>query len=330
MMKTAVVGATGMVGQTMIRVLEERNFPVSQLIPAASEKSVGKEIMFKGKAFKVVSVKDAVDAKPDFAIFSAGASTSRDWAPEFAKNGTVVIDNSSFWRMYKEVPLIVPEINSHVIKKGDRIIANPNCSTIQMVMALAPLHRKYKIKRLVVATYQSVTGTGVKAVAQMENERKGVRGEMVYAHPIDKNCFPHGGSFQPDGYTTEEQKLIDETRKILEDQTILVTATVVRIPVVGGHSEAVNVEFENEFDINDVKKLLGNFPGVVVYDNPAKNEYPMPIMAHNRDEVFVGRIRRDLSKEKCLNLWIVSDNIRKGAATNAVQIAEYMAKNKLY
>lgn len=329
-MKTAVVGATGMVGQTMIRVLEERNFPVSQLIPAASEKSVGKEIMFKGKAFKVVSVKDAVDAKPDFAIFSAGASTSRDWAPEFAKNGTVVIDNSSFWRMYKEVPLIVPEINSHVIKKGDRIIANPNCSTIQMVMALAPLHRKYKIKRLVVATYQSVTGTGVKAVAQMENERKGVRGEMVYAHPIDKNCFPHGGSFQPDGYTTEEQKLIDETRKILEDQTILVTATVVRIPVVGGHSEAVNVEFENEFDINDVKKLLGNFPGVVVYDNPAKNEYPMPIMAHNRDEVFVGRIRRDLSKEKCLNLWIVSDNIRKGAATNAVQIAEYMAKNKLY
>lgn len=319
-----------MVGQTMIRVLEERNFPVSQLIPAASEKSVGKEIMFKGKAFKVVSVKDAVDAKPDFAIFSAGASTSRDWAPEFAKNGTVVIDNSSFWRMYKEVPLIVPEINSHVIKKGDRIIANPNCSTIQMVMALAPLHRKYKIKRLVVATYQSVTGTGVKAVAQMENERKGVRGEMVYAHPIDKNCFPHGGSFQPDGYTTEEQKLIDETRKILEDQTILVTATVVRIPVVGGHSEAVNVEFENEFDINDVKKLLGNFPGVVVYDNPAKNEYPMPIMAHNRDEVFVGRIRRDLSKEKCLNLWIVSDNIRKGAATNAVQIAEYMAKNKLY
>jgi aspartate-semialdehyde dehydrogenase len=330
MMKTAVVGATGMVGQTMIRVLEERNFPVSQLIPAASEKSVGKEIMFKGKAVKVVSVKDAVDAKPDFAIFSAGASTSRDWAPEFAKNGTVVIDNSSFWRMYKEVPLIVPEINSHVIKKGDRIIANPNCSTIQMVMALAPLHRKYKIKRLVVATYQSVTGTGVKAVAQMENERKGVSGEMVYAHPIDKNCFPHGGSFQPDGYTTEEQKLIDETRKILEDQSILVTATVVRIPVVGGHSEAVNVEFENEFDIDDVKNLLGNFPGVVIYDNPAKNEYPMPIMAHNRDEVFVGRIRRDLSKEKCLNLWIVSDNIRKGAATNAVQIAEYMAKNKLY
>lgn len=330
MMKTAVVGATGMVGRTMIKVLEERNFPVSELIPAASEKSVGKEILFNGKAVKVVSVQEAVDAKPVFAIFSAGASTSRDWAPAFAKNGTVVIDNSSFWRMYKEIPLIVPEINSHVIKKGDRIIANPNCSTIQMVMALAPLHRKYKIKRLVIATYQSVTGTGVKAVAQMENERAGVKGDMAYAHPIDKNCFPHGGTFQADGYTTEEQKLVDETRKILEDQSILVTATVVRIPVVGGHSEAVNIEFENEFDIEDVKKLLKSFPGVVVYDNPEKNEYPMPILAHNRDEVFVGRIRRDLSREKCLNLWIVSDNIRKGAATNAVQIAEYMAKNKLY
>jgi len=329
-MKIAVVGATGMVGQTMIKVLEERNFPISELIPAASERSVGKEVIFKGKAVKVVSVQDAVDAKPEFAIFSAGASTSRDWAPVFAEKGTVVIDNSSFWRMYENVPLIVPEINSHVIKKGDRIIANPNCSTIQMVMALAPLHRKYKIKRLVVATYQSVTGTGVKAVAQMENERAGVNGAMAYAHPIDKNCFPHGGSFQPDGYTTEEQKLIDETRKILEDQKIMVTATVVRIPVVGGHSEAVNIEFEKEFDIEDVKSLIGGFPGVVVYDNPSENIYPMPIQAHNRDEVFVGRIRRDLSKEKCLNLWVVSDNIRKGAATNAVQIAEYMAANKLY
>jgi len=329
-MKTAVVGATGMVGQTMIKVLEERNFPISELIPAASERSVGKEVIFKGKAVKVVSVQDAVDSKPEFAIFSAGASTSRDWAPVFAEKGTVVIDNSSFWRMHENVPLIVPEINSHVIKKGDRIIANPNCSTIQMVMALAPLHRKYKIKRLVVATYQSVTGTGVKAVAQMENERAGIKGEMTYAHPIDKNCFPHGGSFQPDGYTTEEQKLIDETRKILEDQSIMVTATVVRIPVVGGHSEAVNIEFEKEFDIEEVKSLIGGFPGVVVYDNPAENIYPMPIHAHNRDEVFVGRIRRDLSKEKCLNLWVVSDNIRKGAATNAVQIAEYMAANKLY
>jgi aspartate-semialdehyde dehydrogenase len=329
-MKTAVVGATGMVGQTMIKVLEERNFPISELIPAASERSVGKEVIFKGKAVKVVRVQDAVDARPEFAIFSAGASTSRDWAPVFAEKGTVVIDNSSFWRMYENVPLIVPEINSHVIKKGDRIIANPNCSTIQMVMALAPLHRKYKIKRLVVATYQSVTGTGVKAVAQMENERAGIKGEMAYAHPIDKNCFPHGGSFQPDGYTTEEQKLIDETRKILEDQSIMVTATVVRIPVVGGHSEAVNIEFEKEFDIEEIKSLIGGFPGVVVYDNPSENIYPMPIHAHNRDEVFVGRIRRDLSREKCLNLWVVSDNIRKGAATNAVQIAEYMAVNKLY
>jgi aspartate-semialdehyde dehydrogenase len=329
-MKTAVVGATGMVGQTMMKVLEERNFPVSQLIPAASERSVGKEVIFKGKAVKVVSVMEAVKTKPEFAIFSAGASTSKEWAPVFAKNGTVVIDNSSYWRMDKNIPLIVPEINSHVLKKGDRIIANPNCSTIQMVMALAPLHRMYKIKRLVVATYQSVTGTGVKAVTQMNNERLGIKGEMAYAHPIDKNCFPHGGSFQPDGYTTEEQKLLDETRKILEDQTIQVTATVVRIPVVGGHSEAVNIEFERDFNIDDVKLLISQFPGVVVYDNPSENIYPMPIMAHNRDEVFVGRIRRDLSKEKCLNLWIVSDNIRKGAATNAVQIAEYMAAKKLY
>lgn len=329
-MKTAVVGATGMVGRTMIKVLEERNFPISELIPVASEKSVGKEIMFKGKAVKVVSVMDAVEAKPEFAIFSAGASTSRDWAPVFAKNGTVVIDNSSFWRMDKNVPLVVPEINSNVIRKGDRIIANPNCSTIQMVMALAPLHKEYKIKRLVVSTYQSVTGTGVKAVAQMENERAGIKGEMAYAHPIDKNCFPHGGSFQADGYTTEEQKLIDETRKILGDQSIMLTATVVRIPVVGGHSEAVNIEFEKDFDIDDVKNLISSFPGVVIYDNPAENIYPMPIHAYNKDEVFVGRIRRDLSKEKCLNLWIVSDNIRKGAATNAVQIAEYMAEKKLY
>lgn len=329
-MKIAVVGATGMVGRTMIKVLEERNFPVTQLIPAASEKSVGKEIMFKGKAVKVVSVQDAVDAKPVFAIFSAGATVSKEWAPKFAEKGTVVIDNSSYWRMFENVPLVVPEINSHVIKKGDRIIANPNCSTIQMVMALAPLHRKYKIKRLVIATYQSVTGTGVKAVTQMENERKGIKGEMVYVYPIDMNCFPHGGSFQDDDYTTEEQKLIDETRKILEDQTIQVTATVVRIPVVGGHSEAVNIEFEKDFNIDDVRKLISTFPGNIVYDNPAENKYPMPILAHNRDEVFVGRIRRDLSREKCLNLWIVSDNIRKGAATNAVQIAEYMVAKKLY
>ena len=329
-MKIAVVGATGMVGQTMIKVLEERNFPVSKLIPAASERSVGKEIIFREKAVKVVSVKEAVEEKPEFAIFSAGGSTSKEWAPLFGEKGTVVIDNSSYWRMFDNVPLIVPEINSHVIKKGDRIIANPNCSTIQMVMALAPLHRKYTIKRLVIATYQSVTGTGVKAVAQMENERRGIKGEMVYAHPIDMNCFPHGGSFQPDGYTTEEQKLIDETRKILEDRNIQITATVVRIPVVGGHSEAVNIEFEKDFRIEDVISLIDGFPGNVVYDNPSENKYPMPILSHNRDEVFVGRIRRDHSKEKCLNIWITSDNIRKGAATNAVQIAEYMAVNKLY
>jgi aspartate-semialdehyde dehydrogenase len=329
-MKTAVVGATGMVGQAMMKVLEERNFPVSRLIPAASMKSVGREITFKGKPFKVVSVREAVDEKPEFAIFSAGASTSKEWAPLFAKNGTVVIDNSSAWRMHDDVPLIVPEINSHVLKKGDRIIANPNCSTIQMVMALAPLHRRYKIKRLVIATYQSVTGTGVKAVAQLENERRGEKGEMAYPHPIDMNCFPHGGTFQENGYTTEEQKLVDETRKILEDKTIQVTATVVRIPVVGGHSEAVNVEFGEEFNIDDVRSLISGFPGVVVHDDPSSNKYPMPIMSRNRDEVFVGRIRRDLSREKCLNLWIVSDNIRKGAATNAIQIAEYMVARKLY
>ncbi|MBN2665622.1 MAG: aspartate-semialdehyde dehydrogenase [Bacteroidales bacterium] len=329
-MKTAVVGATGMVGRTMIRVLEERNFPVTELLPAASERSVGKEITFKGKAVKVVSVQEAIDSKPAFAIFSAGAAASKEWAPLFAANGTVVIDNSSAWRMDPSVPLVVPEINSHSIKKGDRIIANPNCSTIQMVMALAPLHMKYRIKRLVVATYQSVTGTGVKAVAQMENERAGIKGEMAYPHPIDLNCFPHGGSFQADGYTTEEQKLVDETRKILDDQSIMVTATVVRIPVVGGHSEAVNIEFENEYDIDEARNLISSFPGVVVFDNPALNEYPMPLIAHNKDEVFVGRIRRDLSKEKCLNLWVVSDNIRKGAATNAVQIAEFMAANGLY
>ncbi|MCJ7821106.1 MAG: aspartate-semialdehyde dehydrogenase [Bacteroidales bacterium] len=329
-MKTAVVGATGMVGRTMIKVLEERNFPLTQLIPAASERSVGKEIVFKGKAVEVVSVMEAVEEKPVFAIFSAGASVSREWAPAFSSNGTVVIDNSSAWRMEENVPLIVPEINSHVLKKGDRIIANPNCSTIQMVMALAPLHRKYKIKRLVIATYQSVTGTGVKAVDQLENERHGIKGEMAYHYPIDLNCFPHGGSFLSDGYTTEEQKLVDETRKILEDNSIQVTATVVRIPVIGGHSEAVNIEFEKEFNLDDVRFLISQFPGVIVYDSPAEYKYPMPIIAHNRDEVFVGRIRRDFSRERCLNLWIVSDNIRKGAATNAVQIAEYMVDNRLY
>ena len=329
-MKTAVVGATGMVGRTMIKVLEERKFPVTELIAAASSKSVGKEISFNGKPVKVVSVMEAVEAKPVFAIFSAGAGTSKEWAPAFAANGTVVIDNSSAWRMEKDIPLVVPEINSNDIKKGDRIIANPNCSTIQMVMALAPLHRAYKIKRLVVSTYQSVTGTGVKAVTQMENERQGIKGEMVYPHRIDMNCFPFGGSWLPSGYTSEEQKLVDETRKILGDHSIQVTATVVRIPVVGGHSEAVNIEFEKEYDLDDVRKLIEGFPGVVLYDVPAEHKYPMPIMAHNKDEVFVGRLRRDYSREKCLNLWVVSDNIRKGAATNAIQIAEYMLDKKLY
>lgn len=329
-MKIAVVGATGMVGRAMMKVLEERNFPITQFIPAASAKSVGKEIIFKGKSVRVVSVMEAVEAKPDFAIFSAGGTTSKEWAPAFAENGTVVIDNSAAWRMTEGIPLVVPEINSNVIKKGDRIIANPNCSTIQMVMALAPLHKAYKIKRLVVATYQSVTGTGVKAVAQLENERKGIKGEMAYPHQIDMNCFPFGGSWLPSGYTTEEQKLVDETRKILGDKTIQVTATVVRIPVTGGHSEAVNVEFEKEYDLDDVRTLLTDFPGIVVYDNPSEHKYPMPILSHNRDEVFVGRLRRDFSKEKCLNMWVVSDNIRKGAATNAVQIAEYMVANKLF
>jgi aspartate-semialdehyde dehydrogenase len=329
-MKIAVVGATGMVGRAMIKVLEERNFPVTRLIPAASVKSVGKEVIFRGKPVRVVSVMEAVEAKPDFAIFSAGGAASKEWAPVFAENGTVVIDNSAAWRMESGIPLIVPEINSDVIKRGDRIIANPNCSTIQMVMALAPLHEAYRIKRVVVATYQSVTGTGVKAVTQMENERQGIKGEMAYPHQIDMNCFPFGGSWLPSGYTTEEQKLVDETRKILRDKTIQVTATVVRIPVVGGHSEAVNIEFEKEYDLDDVRNLLTNFPGVVVFDNPSEHKYPMPILAHNRDEVFVGRLRRDFSKEKCLNLWVVSDNIRKGAATNAIQIAEYMLENKLY
>jgi aspartate-semialdehyde dehydrogenase len=329
-MKIAVVGATGMVGRTMIKVLEERHFPVTELIPAASVRSVGKEIPFNGKQVKVVSVMEAVEARPSFAIFSAGAGTSKEWAATFAENGTVVIDNSSAWRMDEDVPLIVPEINSDVIKKGDRIIANPNCSTIQMVMALAPLHKAYGIKRLVVATYQSVTGTGVKAVTQMENERQGIKGEMAYPYQIDMNCFPFGGAFLASGYTTEEQKLVDETRKILRDPSIQVTATVVRIPVIGGHSEAVNVEFEKEYSLDNVRQLLEKFPGVVVYDYPPEHKYPMPVLAHNRDEVFVGRIRRDFSKEKCLNFWVVSDNIRKGAATNAIQIAEYMAANNLY
>lgn len=322
-MKVAVVGATGMVGRMMLKVLEERNFPVDVLIPAASAKSVGKEVIFKGKTVAVVSVMEAVEAKPEVALFSAGASVSKEWAPVFAENGTVVIDNSSAWRMEEGIPLIIPEINSNVIGKKDKIIANPNCSTIQMLMALAPLHREYNIKRIVVSTYQSVTGTGVKAVTQLENERQGISGEMAYPYPIDMNCLPQCDVFLDNGYTKEEVKLVNETHKIL-DYNIRVTATAARVPVVGGHSESVNVEFSREYDLNRVRELLSSTPGVILYDNPDEKKYPMPIIAHDKDEVFVGRLRRDFSQECSLNMWVVADNIRKGAATNAVQIAEAM------
>ncbi|MCC7520775.1 MAG: aspartate-semialdehyde dehydrogenase [Flavobacteriaceae bacterium] len=326
-MKLAVVGATGLVGTVMLQVLAERKFPFTELLLVASAKSVGKKMTFQGKEYTIVSMEDAVQAQPDIAIFSAGGSTSLEWAPKFAEVGTVVIDNSSAWRMDVTKKLVVPEINATQITAQDKIIANPNCSTIQMVMALHPLHQKYTIKRVVVSTYQSVTGTGVKAVEQLENERKGIEGVKAYPHPIDLNCFPHGGSFEDNGYTTEETKLLNETRKILGADSIQVTATVVRIPTYGGHSEAVNVEFENEFEIADVITLLKEMPGVTVLDNPAQNEYPMPLTAKGKDEVFVGRIRRDFSQPKSLNLWIVSDNLRKGAATNAVQIAEFLVRD---
>lgn len=315
-----------MVGRSMLKVLEERNFPLSELIVAASARSVGREVMFRGRTHKIISVMEAVEARPAFAIFSAGASVSKEWAPAFAAVGTVVIDNSSAWRMEEGIPLVVPEINSSVITANDRIIANPNCSTIQMLMALAPLHREYRIKRVVVSTYQSVTGTGVKAVTQLENEGKGIEGERAYPHPIHRNCLPQCDVFLDNGYTKEEMKLVNETKKILGDPSVQVTATAVRVPVVGGHSESVNVEFENEFELGRVRQLLDEFPGVVVQDKPEENLYPMPLTAFNRDEVFVGRIRRDFTREKCLNMWIVADNIRKGAATNAIQIAEYMMK----
>ncbi len=323
-MKVAVVGATGMVGRMMLKVLEERNFPVDRLFPAASERSEGREVIFRGKPVKVVSIMEAVEAVPDIALFSAGGSVSKEWAPVFAENGTIVIDNSSAWRMENDIPLVVPEINASAITAATKIIANPNCSTIQMLMAIAPLHREYSIRRLVVSTYQSVTGTGVKAVTQLDNERRGLSGEMAYPFPIDLNCLPHCDIFLDNGYTKEEMKLVNETRKILGDETIRVTATAVRVPVKGGHSEAVNIEFEKEFDLDRVRAILSDTPGVILYDNPAEKKYPMPIIAHDRDEVFVGRIRRDFSQEKTLNLWVVADNIRKGAATNAVQIAEYM------
>lgn len=328
-MKVAVVGATGMVGEVMLQVLAERNFPVTELIPVASEKSVGKELLWKGKNYTVVSMQTAVDLRPDIALFSAGGQTSLDWAPKFAEVGTTVIDNSSAWRMDPSKKLIVPEINASELTKGDKIIANPNCSTIQMVMVLAPLHAKYKIKRVIVSTYQSITGTGVKAVRQLENEYAGIQGEMAYKYPIHRNAIPQCDLFEENGYTKEEMKLVRETQKIIGDKTIAVTATAIRIPVVGGHSEAVNLEFENDFNTSDIRTILHNTPGVVVQDNTETYTYPMPLFAQGKDEVFVGRIRRDESQPNSLNLWIVADNLRKGAATNAIQIAEYLIQEKL-
>ncbi|WP_264548326.1 aspartate-semialdehyde dehydrogenase [Flavobacterium sp. N2820] len=328
-MRVAVVGATGMVGEIMLQVLAERNFLVTELIPVASEKSVGKEIEWKGKTYKVVGLQTAVDMKPEIALFSAGGETSLEWAPKFAAAGTTVIDNSSAWRMDESKKLVVPEINASILTKEDKIIANPNCSTIQMVMALAPLHAKYDIKRIVVSTYQSITGTGVKAVRQLENEYAGIQDEMAYKYPIHRNAIPQCDSFEENGYTKEEMKLVRETQKILNDKTIAVTATAIRIPVVGGHSEAVNIQFENDFDVNEVRQILHNTPGVTVQDNLDTFTYPMPIYAQGKDDVFVGRIRRDESQPNTINMWIVSDNLRKGAATNTIQIAEYLVANNL-
>lgn len=323
-MKVAVVGATGMVGEVMLQVLEERQFPLDELLVVASERSVGKTLKFRGREHTVIGLEAAVAARPDIAIFSAGGGTSLEWAPKFAGVGTTVIDNSSAWRMDPDKKLVVPEINAGVLGPNDKIIANPNCSTIQLVMVLAPLHARYRMKRVVVSTYQSVSGTGVKAVRQMENEAAGVEGERAYPHPIHRNVLPHCDVFLENGYTKEEMKLAREPQKILDDRTFSVTATAVRVPTSGGHSESVNVEFHNDFDLAEVRKILRESPGVVLQDDPAGNSYPMPIMAHNKDEVFVGRIRRDESQPNTLNLWIVADNLRKGAATNAIQIAEYL------
>ena len=328
-MKVAVVGATGMVGEVMLKVLAERNFPVSELIPVASEKSVGKEVEYLGKNYKVVGMQTAVDMKADIAIFSAGGDTSKEWAPKFAEAGTTVIDNSSAWRMDPTKKLVVPEINASVLTKEDKIIANPNCSTIQLVMTLAPLHKKYDIKRVIVSTYQSITGTGVKAVRQLENEYAGIQGEMAYKYPIHRNLIPQCDVFEDNGYTKEEMKLVRETQKILDDRTIAVTATAVRVPVVGGHSEAVNVEFEHDFDVSEVRSILHHTSGITVQDNIDTFTFPMPLYAEGKNDVFVGRIRRDESQPNTLNLWIVADNLRKGAATNAVQIAEYLVEHKL-
>jgi aspartate-semialdehyde dehydrogenase len=328
-MRIAIVGATGMVGNIMLKVLAEFSFPITELILVASEKSIGKEILFGGDNHKIISMEDAIAKKPQIAIFSAGGETSLKWAPKFAEVGSTVIDNSSAFRMDTDKKLIVPEINAHELTKTDKIIANPNCSTIQMVLGLSELQKKYGIKRLVISTYQSVSGTGVKAVEQMQNERNSIKGEMVYPYPIDKNCLPHGGDFQEDGYTSEEVKLLDETRKIYGDNSIQVTATVVRVPVSGGHSESVNVELHKPFKLTDIRREIANTSGVTLQDNPDINLYPMPIYAEGKNNVYVGRVRRDSTIENGLNLWIVADNLRKGAATNAVQIAEYLVKNKL-
>lgn len=327
-MKVAVVGATGMVGQVMLKVLAEEKFPITELIPVASEQSIGKMIDYEGKSYPCVGMQSAIEANCDIAIFSAGGDTSLEWAPKFAAAGTTVIDNSSAWRMDPDKKLVIPEINGDVLTKTDKIIANPNCSTIQLLMTLSPLHKKYTIKRVIVSTYQSTTGTGVKAVQQLENERNGVSGEMAYPHPIDKNCIPHCDSFLDNGYTKEEMKLWNETKKIL-DPKIRLSATAVRVPVVGGHSEAVNVEFENDYDLVEVRNLLSSTSGITVQDNLANNEYPMPRTAEGKNDVFVGRIRRDESQDKTLNLWIVSDNLRKGAATNAVQIGQLLVAKGL-
>ena len=324
-MKVAVVGATGMVGQVMLRVLEEEGMKISRLIPVASPKSIGKKILFREEEITIIGMEEALLEHPDIAIFSAGGEASLEWAPKFASCGTIVIDNSSAWRMDPSKKLIVPEINADILSKEDKIIANPNCSTIQLVLVLKPLHDKYRIRRVVISTYQSITGTGVKAVKQMENERLNQKGEMAYPYEIDKNCIPQCDVFMENGYTKEEMKLTNETKKIL-DRDINVTATAVRVPVVGGHSEAVNIEFELEFEVGEVKKLLDEMPGIKVVDDPLQSKYPMPINVADKNEVFVGRIRRDESQEKSLNLWIVADNLRKGAATNAVQIASHISK----
>jgi len=328
-MKIAVIGATGMVGTVMLKVLEERNLPITELIPVASARSAGKKLSYKGKEYTVVTLEEAVTMNPNIALFSAGGDTSLEWAPKFAGVGATVIDNSSAWRMDPTKKLVVPEINGDVLTADDKIIANPNCSTIQLVMALAPLHKKYNMKRVVISTYQSVSGTGVKAVQQLDNEEAGIDGEMAYPHKIGRNALPHCDIFLENGYTKEEMKLVKEPKKILDDTSFSITATAVRIPTAGGHSEAVNVQFENDFELANVRKLLHETPGVIVEDDLENNIYPMPINAHNKDEVFVGRIRRDESQENTLNLWIVADNLRKGAATNTVQIAEYLIANNL-